>query len=36
MRAWRELRNESEHVALRNDLAEHVYQERAVYLEPYL
>lgn len=36
MLAWREVRSEREHVALRDDLAEHVWAEREKLLAPYL
>lgn len=34
--AWKEVRNQTAHVALRNDLAEDIYKNRAALLEHYL
>lgn len=34
--AWKEVRNQTAHVALRNDLAEDIYKSRAALLEHYL
>lgn len=36
MIAWKKVRSAKEHVALRNDLAEHIYRDRGELLEPYL
>lgn len=36
MLAWREVRSPREHAALREDLAEHVWEHRREALEPYL
>ena len=36
MMAWKEVRSAEEHVALRKNLAKHIYRDRKELLEPYL